>query len=108
MNVWLSLSRCGDEAPGLDLVPHHLDHFVATGTEGTYLDTQVSVRWPGRPPARKAILRPVFEPGDALLFDEMFLHQTGSDPAMPKDRYAIESWFFGPSRWPGSYAPFAA
>ncbi len=38
MNVWLSLSRCGDEAPGLDLVPRHLDHFVATGTEGTYLD----------------------------------------------------------------------
>ncbi len=43
-----------------------------------------------------------------LLFDEMFLHQTASDPSMPNDRYAIESWFFGPSGWPESYAPVAA
>ena len=26
------------------------------------------------------ILRPIFEPGDALLFDELFLHQTGLGP----------------------------
>jgi len=54
------------------------------------------------------ILRPIFEPGDALLFDELFLHQTGSDPQMPKPRYAIESWFFGPSAFPSDYAPLAA
>ena len=29
------------------------------------------------------ILRPIFEPGDALFFDELFLHQTASDPSMP-------------------------
>ena len=50
---------------------------------------------------------PIFEPGDALFFDELFLHQTGSDPAMPKPRYALESWFFGASRFPSAYAPIA-
>ncbi len=54
------------------------------------------------------ILRPNFEPGDALLFDELFPHQTGSDPQMPRPRYAIESWFFGPSAFPSDYAPLAA
>ena len=53
-------------------------------------------------------MRPIFEPGDALLFDELFLHQTGSDPQMPKPRYAVESWFFGPSAFPGGYSPLAA
>ena len=53
------------------------------------------------------IIRPIFEPGDALFFDEMFLHQTGSDPSMRKPRYAIENWFFGGSAFPGEYAPIA-
>ena len=52
-------------------------------------------------------MRPIFEPGDALFFDELFLHQTGSDPSMPNPRFAIESWFFGASAFPGDYAPVA-
>ena len=48
----------------------------------------------------RPIVRPIFEPGDALLFDELFLHQTGSDPSMPNPRFAIESWFFGASGLP--------
>ncbi len=44
-----------------------------------------------------AIIRPIFEPGDALFFDELFLHQTGSSPEMPNPRYAVENWFFGGS-----------
>jgi hypothetical protein len=53
------------------------------------------------------IVRPIFEPGDALFFDEMFLHQTGSDPSMPNPRFAIESWFFGATGFPADYAPLA-
>ena len=33
LNLWLSLSRCGDESPGLDIVPRRLDDLVATTTE---------------------------------------------------------------------------
>ena len=107
LNLWLSLSRCGDESPGLDIVPRRLDQLVATGTEGTFFDDQVSDQVAKEAADGVGILRPIFEPGDALLFDELFLHQTGSDPEMPKTRYALESWFFGPSAFPEDYSPLA-
>ena len=34
MNVWLTLSDCGEDAPGLDIFPRRLDHLVETGTKG--------------------------------------------------------------------------
>ena len=107
LNLWLSLSRCGDEAPGLDLVPRRLEHIVATATDEAVLDYQVSQAKAEEAAGDKPITRPIFEPGDALFFDELFLHQTGSDPSMPKPRFAIESWFFGGSAFPGEYGPLA-
>jgi hypothetical protein len=105
LNLWLSLSRCGDAAPGLDLVPRRLEEIVVGHVE--ILDvaaTRSKVEAAAGPPG---IERPVFEPGDALFFDEMFLHQTGADPSMPNPRFAIESWFFGASAFPADYAPVA-
>jgi hypothetical protein len=107
MNVWIALSRCGDEAPGMDLVPTRLEDYVATGTEGTWLPDQVSDAVAEEAAGQIGIVRPIFNPGDALLFDDLFLHQTGSDPSMPKPRYAIESWFFGASAFPSIYVPLA-
>ncbi len=109
LNLWLSLSRCGDEAPGLDIVPRRIDEFVTTQTDEALLDYAISQRMAEAAAATrgKAILRPIFDPGDALLFDDVFLHKTGSDPSMPKPRYAIENWFFGGSGFPQEYAPIA-
>ncbi len=107
LNLWLALSRCGDVAPGLDLVPRRLDHLVASQTDEAILDFQVSQAKAEEAAGDKAILRPIFEPGDALFFDEMFLHQTASDPSMPNPRFALESWFFGSSSFPADYAPVA-
>ena len=42
-----------------------------------------------------------------MLFDDLFLHKTGSDPEMPKPRYAVENWFFAPSSFPRDYLPLA-
>ena len=44
--------------------------------------------------------------GDVLIFDHMFLHRTAVAPAMHRDRYALETWFFAPSRYPESQIPF--
>jgi hypothetical protein len=107
LNVWLSLSRCGDEAPGLDIVPRRLDHHVTTQTDEAWLDHMVSQRMAEQAAGEIPILRPIFEPGDALLFDELFLHKTASEAEMPKPRFAIENWFFGPSAFPATYAPLA-
>jgi hypothetical protein len=109
LNMWLSLSRCGDEAPGLDVVPRRLDRYLATATEEAVLDYTISQRRVDEAAAAAGtqVVRPIFEPGDAIFFDELFLHQTGSDPAMDKPRYAIENWFFGGSAFPSEYAPIA-
>jgi hypothetical protein len=107
LNLWLSLSRCGDESPGLDLVPRRLDELVPMGTDDTWLPNQVSQRKAEEAAGDLGIQRPIFEPGDALFFDDLFLHKTGSDPSMPNPRFAIESWFFGGSAFPSEYAPIA-
>ena len=107
INLWLSLSRCGDESPGLDILPRRLDHYVATATEEAQLDYTISQQRVEEAAGETPVIRPIFEPGDALFFDELFLHQTGSDPAMRKPRYAVENWFFGGSAFPAEYAPIA-
>ncbi len=107
LNVWLSLSRCGDVAPSMDVVPRRIDDYVETGGPEIAFKNQISPATAARVAGDDGIVRPIFDPGDALLFDELFLHQTGSDPSMPNARYAIESWFFGPSAYPESYVPIA-
>jgi Phytanoyl-CoA dioxygenase (PhyH) len=107
LNLWLSLSRCGDESPGLDMVPRRLDYLVRAQTEEAVLDYQVSQKNAEEAAGDKKIIRPIFEPGDAVFFDDLFLHATGSDPSMPKPRFAIENWFFGGSAFPTDYAPVA-
>jgi hypothetical protein len=107
LNLWLSLSHCGDEAPGLDLVPRRLGGHVDTETDEAMMTNQVSQRIAEEAAGEKGILRPIFEPGDALLFDELFLHKTASDPSMRRPRYAIENWFFGACAFPADYVPLA-
>jgi hypothetical protein len=109
LNLWLSLSRCGDVAPGLDVLPRRLDHYLATATEEAKLDYTISQLKVDEAAASAGtrIVRPIFEPGDAIFFDELFLHQTGSDPSMRQPRFAIENWFFGGSAFAGEYAPIA-
>lgn len=108
LNIWLSLSRCGDVAPGLDLVPKRIDHIVPAGTEGALFDWSVSKKVVERSARGSGVVRPLFGPGDALLFDELFLHATAASPEMPETRYAVECWFFGPSAFPAEYPPLAS
>ncbi len=121
LNVWVSLSACGVDAPGLEFVPRRIDQLVDTGGEGSgaeHLDTpdddEVTAKTvlvaPGTAEAAAGgggVMNPRFEPGDVMLFDDLFLHRTGSDPSMPNSRYAIESWFFGASGFPRDYVPLA-
>jgi hypothetical protein len=105
VNVWLTLSHCGDTAPGLDVVARRFDRLAETGTSGALFDWSVGEEVVERVADGAPILRPVFEAGDALFFDNMFLHRTAADAAMTQTRYAIESWFFAPSRYPHDQVP---
>jgi hypothetical protein len=105
LNVWLALSDCGSDAPGLDILPRRLDGIVETGTEGSIFPWAVAPAMVERVARGTPIRRPPFEAGDALLFDELFLHRTACEPEMARERYAIETWLFAPSVYPDKQIP---
>jgi len=100
VNAWFALSRCGRDAPGLDIVPLRIDHLLPTGGEGAIFDWSVSEQTIARELPGIPVWRPEFEAGDVLLFDDLCLHRTAVDSGMTKPRYAIESWFFSLSAYP--------
>lgn len=97
LNVWLSLSHCGDDAPGLDVVGRRFDELLPTGN-GAYAAWGITPEDAERA-GEGMIVRPIFEAGDALLFDHMCLHRTGTDAGMTNGRHAIETWFMAPSTY---------
>jgi hypothetical protein len=107
LNLWLALSPCGVDAPGLDIVPQRFDHVLPTGTEGALFDWSVSPAVVSEVAGPDGVVSPTFEPGDALLFDHLFLHRTGVTPGMSHERHAIETWFFAPSSYPDGQIPLA-
>jgi hypothetical protein len=107
LNLWISLSHCGDDAPGMAIIPRRFDEFLITNTEGAPLDYTISEQKAAEAAGDTPIVRPIFEPGDALLFDEWCVHSTAADLSMPNPRYAVENWFFGASGFPDMYAPLS-
>jgi Phytanoyl-CoA dioxygenase (PhyH) len=108
MNVWIALSRCGGDypSPGLEVIPRRLDDILPIQER----PTPYAIPWDvireiasGTPS-----IRPEFAPGDAILFDERFLHRTYFGPFMSEPRYALECWFFAPSHSATGYVPFLA
>jgi len=109
LNIWLALTSCGRDAPGMDVVAKRLDRIVEPGNRGADFNWSLSDEEVRELVGDDAIVRPLFEPGDALLFDHLCLHRTGTDPGMTKTRYATETWFFAPSAYPdpGDQVPLA-
>jgi hypothetical protein len=105
LNIWLALDDCGRDAPGLDIVPRRLDHIVETGTHGSYFDWAVGPDLVPIAAGATPVVRPEFAAGDALLFDDLMLHCTATDPSMTRSRHAIETWCFAPSAYPSGHVP---
>jgi len=106
LNVWTALDDCGVDRPSLNFVPRRVDYLIAP--ERTELSAD-----PGIDAAVSELLadRPFAEPpmraGDAVLFDEMTVHRTGTRSwAVPHRDVAI-TWFFAPSRFPPGPTPLA-
>jgi hypothetical protein len=108
VNVWLALSPCGAGTPasGLEVVPRRIE-LQPTGTDGAFFNWSVGPELVDRlvDQATTSVLCPTFEPGDALLFDDRMLHRTAIGAHLSRDRYALESWFFAPSTYPGDQIP---
>jgi ectoine hydroxylase-related dioxygenase (phytanoyl-CoA dioxygenase family) len=103
-NFWLALTKCGRDAPGLDIVPKRFDEVVTPG-ENAYFKWSLSDARVREVAATAPVVRPEFEAGDALLFDHRLIHRTATSVDMTRARHAIESWFFAPSAFPASQLP---
>src|SRR5690606_15884118 len=101
---WISTSRSGDVSPGLDILPTRLDHMVDTDQPPPF-DFCVSDELVARLAEEHPIVTPVFEPGDAVFFDQYLLHQTGTGVGFDQQRYGFECWFFSPTTFPDRFVP---
>jgi hypothetical protein len=105
VNLWLALGHCGRTAPGMDIVPRRVDHVIETGTGDAIFDWSVGTETVREQAGEAGVVRPEFGPGDALLFDHLFLHSTCVEPTMTSERHAMETWFFAPSAYPEGQIP---
>lgn len=105
LNVWVALTDCGIDAPGLDLVPRRFEQVQETGTGGAIFDWAVGPDVVTDLVVDAPVVRPTFRAGDALLFDDLFLHRTAVEPGMTRPRYALESWFFAATDYPDGQVP---
>ncbi len=107
VNLWLALSECGGDTER-DGVRHPArraaESWPRPGThdavDGGPSRPTSPTSWPresGRP-----IVRPLFEPGDGILFDQYFVHRSDVRP-LAQERYAIESWFLTRDEVPGTH-----
>jgi Phytanoyl-CoA dioxygenase (PhyH) len=108
VNVWVALSRCGGDhpSPGLEVIPRRIGEILPV--EAVVYPNAISFDLVEEIASETPTVRPEFGPGDALLFDELFLHRTHLSAFMTEDRYALECWFFAPSHHSTGYIPFLA
>lgn len=106
MNVWIALTDCGGSHPasGLEVVPTRMESILDVDREMGRAAVPFDVV--DRIAEEIPVLRPEFTAGDALIFDERFLHRTHLDPGLTERRYALECWFFAPSHVTAAYEPF--
>ena len=105
LNVGVALTDCGVDAPSMDVVPRRFTTIQESGTGGAIFDWAVGPDTVERLAAEHPVVRPQFAAGDALLFDDLFLHRTAVGPDLVRPRFAIESWFFGATGYPEGQVP---
>ena len=108
VNVWLSLSDCGpgEATPSIDIVPTRIDEILETRTRGArYSPIAIGPALLEEVAPDHPWSTPRFAPGDAIIFDDLFVHRSGSGEGYAEHRYSVESWFFGGSRIPTNYSP---
>ncbi len=103
LNVWIAFTDAGASRPGLDVVPRRFEQLVPTGTGAALFDWCVGedtiLELAGDTPP----VSPVFAPGDAILFDDLFLHAGSVKEGMNEVRASSETWFFPESDVPEGY-----
>lgn len=111
LNLWLALSECGGDTDvmGLEVVPGGRTGLAETGTFDALDRRAIPERVAEQLAAEggRPVERPLFHPGDGILFDQYFVHRSDPRP-LPRERYAVECWFFTPHGFPAHLVPLVA
>lgn len=105
INLWLALTDCGADAPGLELIPRRFDSVVETGTGDSYFEWASGEDAVRNAAGRTEPISPAFSAGDLLIFDDLLLHRTAVNATMTRERHAIEMWCFAADRYPSGQVP---
>ena len=105
VNVWVVVTACGSNAPGLDLLPRRMRSMLPTRKD-LPIDFVIPNEAVEALALETPICRPEFQAGDAILFDQWLVHQTGWGGLFTEARYGFECWFFAPSTFPVKWYPF--
>jgi hypothetical protein len=89
VQFWVPLDPCGETAPGMEFVPVGLSGILP---HGDTINVSPSVLSLFSPETR---FRPVFAPGDVMVFTSESLHGTWSRPEMEDERFNLEFRAFG-------------
>ena len=105
LNVWISLTSCGVDAPSIEIVPRRFKDVISSGMNNasfswTIPESFVYREFPDTPP-----IAPIFEPGDAIFFDHLCLHRGKRNERMTRARQSTETWFFSPTAYSSSVLP---
>jgi hypothetical protein len=96
MNCWIALDPSGSDAPGLEAIDAKISELRGELFLSETRDQVGEERWDQHRQyvtshfANHSITRPVFEPGDGLVFDHFTLHRTYTTESMTKPRMSIE------------------
>ena len=105
MNLWLSFSHCGGNqpTPALEVVPKRVPDILPV--DNVMANYAISFDLVREIASDAPTVVPEFAPGDALMFDERFVHRTHLTQTMTRTRYALECWMFAPSHQSPNYTP---
>lgn len=107
LNLWVALTKCGEQqlAPGIDLIPKRLFDVLDPGTDGANFTWSLSNQTVRSTFEDVGPITPVFNEGDAIIFDHLNLHATSFGAHYTDTRYALETWFFANQHAPENQIP---
>lgn len=111
INCWAAVTSCGEKNPGLSILPRRMNERVGWNDDDGIAPLDYGKSFSESDLAslsrKNPIAHPVLRPGDALLFDEMTVHQTASKRWLVEEQIVSISWFFRASKFPSWGTPLA-
>ncbi|MEQ8840183.1 MAG: phytanoyl-CoA dioxygenase family protein [Acidimicrobiales bacterium] len=108
MNLWVALTDCGGDTggAGMEMIPRRVEEIL--DTTGGIVPHAIPFETVDEIAVTTPVVNPVFRAGDAIFFDDRFVHRTAAVPGLTTTRLAVECWFFAPSSFAETYTRLMA